>query len=181
MRRRYFVTAFSRHGLPALGKRPFRPTTKHPSMTAHGAERPSPYPLARLIMYHKHPISARTHFLALGDGRVCAFEPLPTLAYVTDDRCRRSSLLVHPACLLAQAERCLGLAKGSLVLNREFQERVDACSNTLPVYLARFAMMDPPFAAAAGHGCRFILLTETQCLAAVELELLRRAYAVIME
>ena len=139
---------------------------------------------ARLIMYHKQDASARTRFLSLGHGGVCAFEPLPTRVEVIGKGQAPPSLpdvVVHPAPLIARAERWLGIARGSLEPETQFRELLEMPGCTLPVYLARFTSTDPPFAEAARVGGRFIALTEARALAAVELELLRRAYAVIMD
>jgi hypothetical protein len=50
----------------------------------------------------------------------------------------------------------------------------------MTIYLARFATFEPPFMEAGWQGCWFISLTEARGLPAVELELLRRAYVLVM-
>jgi hypothetical protein len=136
--------------------------------------------LARLILYHKHPISARTHFLQWQDEGICAFEPLPGSARLLEPgHC--PSVVIHPKPLLVQAERRMRLPRGSVVRESGFQEHVAAANAVLSVYLARFEMLEPPMSAAAGLGGRFIPLTEARRVAVAELELLRRAYQVIME
>lgn len=138
---------------------------------------------ARLIMYHKQSTSARTSFLRLGNGGVCAFEPFPTLAQVLGDgesNIDTPSVINHPAPLIAKVEQQLGMAANSLVAEREFLEQVDIPGKIVTVYLARFTTMDPPHQIVATTGCRFGLLTEFRDLPPVELELLRRAYKVIM-
>ncbi|MCP5420654.1 MAG: hypothetical protein H6970_12340 [Gammaproteobacteria bacterium] len=137
--------------------------------------------LARLILYHKHPISARTHFLQFQDGGICAFESLPKSARILERGCCSTVVVVHPKPLLAQAERWIRLPPGSLVREGGFQEHVAAADEILSIYLARIEMMDPPLTAAAWLGCRFVPLTETRQVVAAERELLRRAYQIIME
>ena len=46
----------------------------------------------------------------------------------------------------------------------------------MPVLLAAFADIDPPFAAAERSNSRFVALTETRQLSEVERNLLRRSY-----
>lgn len=136
--------------------------------------------LARLIMYHKHPISARSLFLCLQDDRICAFQPLPGNGHVLLDKRFPSVLVVHPAWLLIQAERWLGLTPGSLALDSGFREQLIAHGAALTIYLARFESFDPPVNQVELQGCRFITLADAHHLPVAELELLRRAYDVIM-
>ena len=72
---------------------------------------------ARLIIFHKQSSSARTLFLRLGYGGVCAFEPLPRLAVVMDHDHHVSNLkdvVAHPAPLVQKAVQWLNLPSGSL-------------------------------------------------------------------
>ncbi len=130
----------------------------------------------RLILYHKQKTSARTRFLLFADG-VLAFAPLPAASSVREDLC---AVLPHPAAWLQQAEIRLGLAAGALRSEPEFQAEVATPDGNVPVLLAEFTAIDPPFAAAETAGGRFIAITEARGLPAVELELLRRAYEVIL-
>ena len=110
----------------------------------------------RLILYHKSPTSARTQFLLQGEG-VCLPGQLPQLAQVLESD-RRSAMdgnvISHPSPLLRHAAEWLAVPNEILELDPEFHERV---------------------------GGRFIALTEGRGLAPAELDLLRRAYSVIME
>ncbi|MEW5756132.1 MAG: hypothetical protein AB1810_07485 [Pseudomonadota bacterium] len=58
--------------------------------------------------------------------------------------------------------------------------RLDAPGQILPVYLAFFKNIDPPFAEAQAIAARFIPITEARGLPPVELQLLQRAYQYIM-
>ena len=40
----------------------------------------------RLILFHKHPMSARMNFLRFQNGGVCAFKPLPKLAAIIENK-----------------------------------------------------------------------------------------------
>lgn len=133
--------------------------------------------MPRVILYHKQKTSARTLFLTLNET-VCLFDGLPPLATVLDED-YRSPLALHPAAPLAQTEQRLHLPAGSLEAEGDFQVWVDTPNGPLAVLLARFTAIDPPREAVPLG--RFIALTEARSLPPAELELLRRAYAVIME
>jgi hypothetical protein len=133
----------------------------------------------RLILYHKQATSARTRFLRFADT-LLAFTALPTLSAVRDEDAAQSSVVAHPAPVLRQAEQRLGLAQGDLRAAADYYAEVDTPDGTVPVLLAEFTAIDPPFDAAVAIGGRFVAITEARGLPAVELELVRRAYAVIL-
>jgi len=138
----------------------------------------------RVIMYHKSPTSARTRFLLQDEG-VCLPERLPKLAQLIDAHTPRhsttSKIVGHPSPLLRHMAEWLAIPTDQVELDEEFCEKVDVAGGPLTVYLARFASIDPPFDAAERVGGRFIGLTEGRGLPPAELDLLRRAYSVIME
>lgn len=131
---------------------------------------------ARLILFHKQKSSARTRFLRFADT-VVAFAPLPVSATLNADT---SSVRPHPAALLRAAEERLALPDGSLESVGDFSADVDTTDGTVPVLLAGFTSIDPPFAAAEAIGARFVAITEARGLPTIELELLRRAYEVLI-
>jgi hypothetical protein len=133
-------------------------------------------PQPRLILFHKQKTSARTRFLLLASGSVCAFAPIPTLAEVMDEPPTQSKVALHPGALVHDAETRLGLPTGSLKVMGDFHARVDVADGPLSVYLAGFTTEDPPFAAAATQGGRFIDLPEARMLPPTKLQLLRLAY-----
>lgn len=137
---------------------------------------------ARVIVFHKHGSSARTRFLRLPHGGVCGFQALPTLVSVLDahDAPVSSSVVSHPSAVMVAAEQCLGLDAGSLEYEPEFQEQLDAPGGVLNVYLARCTSIDPPFEAAERIGAQFIAITDARGIKDAELQLLQRAYQVIM-
>ena len=138
----------------------------------------------RLIMYHKYPTSARTQFL-MQDEAICLPGHLPKLAQLIDGDVLRPAdsqkVVAHPSPLLRHVTEWLDLPQDSLELDGEFCEKVDVPGGPVTVYLARFDCIDPPFDAAERVGGRFIALTEGRSLPPAELDLLRRAYRVIME
>lgn len=131
----------------------------------------------RLILFHKQKTSARTRFLRFADT-VLAFGPLPASAAVRveDD----GALRLHPAAPVRQAEERLGLPAGSLEPIPDYQFDVETAAGRVPVLLAAFTSIDPPFAAAEAAGGRFAAITEARGLPPVELELLRHAYELII-
>jgi hypothetical protein len=133
-------------------------------------------PEPRVLCFHKQKTSARTRFLCYG-GSVLAGASLPAGAL---PRAATGTVRPHPAAALQAVEERLGLAGGSLRAEPEFDIEVDTAAGPVPVLLAEFTALDPPFAAAAACGARFIALTEARGLPAVELELLRRAYELLI-
>jgi hypothetical protein len=133
----------------------------------------------RLLLFHKQGTSARTRFLRFGES-LLAFDPPPAGALLRAEDAPPGTLLPHPAALLKTAEKKLGLPGGSLQLEPEFSATLDTPQGEVPVLLAGFTTLDPPFVAADTLGGRFVALTELRGLPAVELDLVRRAYTVIL-
>jgi len=131
---------------------------------------------ARLLLFHKQKTSARTRFLRFADT-VLAFAPLPVSAKLAGEA---GAVRPHPAAHLRAAEQWLALPAGSLEAVPDFSVDVDTSDGGVAVLLAGFTGIDPPFAAAEAAGGRFIAITEARGLPAVELELLRRAYEVLI-
>jgi hypothetical protein len=141
----------------------------------------------RLILYHKQSTSARTRFLRFADSML-AFSPLPPKSAVREEGSPQSNIVAHPAPFLRQAEQHLGLAQGALRAEADYYAEVDTGvgtgvdnpGGTVAILLAEFTAIDPPFEAAEAVGGRFVAITEARDLPAVELELVRRAYTVIL-
>ena len=133
----------------------------------------------RLLCFHKQGTSARTRFLRFGDS-LLAFAPLPAGAVLRAEDAAPGKISPLAPALLKVAEEKLGLPGGSLQLDPEFSATLDTPRGELPVLLAGFTTLDPPFAAAESLGARFVALTEVRGLPAAELELVRRAYTAIL-
>lgn len=131
-------------------------------------------PLPRLILLHKQSTSGRVRFLCLPSG-VFAFQPLPALSALHDED-YSPVVQFHPAAVMREAEIHLGLPEGTVMPEAEFHAWVDTPQGDVPVLLAAFSGIDPPFAAAERLGGRFIAMTESRALSEVERNLLRRAY-----
>ena len=136
-------------------------------------------PDLRLILAHKQKTSARVRFLRLPHG-VVAFDPLPALSVVEEEGQGDPAVPYHPATGLRAAERRLGLDSGSLKAETEFHATVQTPGGPVTVQLALLDYVDPPFEVAEAAGGRFIAMTEARGCTPVELELLRRAYTVIL-
>jgi len=136
---------------------------------------------ARLIMYHKQSTSARTRFLKLGHGGVCAFEPLPPMSQVPKrDEFPPDKVAQHPAVLISRAEQVLGLPRSGLEREPGYRVRVVVPGETIEVFLARFTDIDPPFELAELLGADFIDLTQARGMVPAERQLLRLAYELIL-
>lgn len=137
---------------------------------------------ARLILVHKQDTSARTRFLRYANG-IVAPEPFPPLTAVLDenDAPRENGVVMHPAALVKRVTADIGLQADEVVLESDFHASVDTPEGVAPVYLGRITTVDPPFDVAEKAGARFIAITEARDLSPSDLELMRRAYACVME
>ncbi len=137
----------------------------------------------RVIILHKHPVSAKVRFLKQAYGGVCGFEPLPKLAEVMDDAVseKEDNVISHPKVICQETERFLGLEEDSLELEAEYFERVDVPNGVVNVYLVAIKGNDTPDEALAQKNTSLHLITEMRGLPPAEMELLRRAYVAVME
>ena len=133
-------------------------------------------PPPRLIMFHQQATSARTRFLRLPHGGVCAFGALPAMSQVVDEPPDEGNLLQHPGRVVHDAEAWLGMDAGSLEAEGNFKAWVDVPGSPVQVFLARFTTIDPPFDEVGATSGSFIDLTQARGLPVAELGLLRRAY-----
>lgn len=135
----------------------------------------------RLILFHKHPVSARMHFLYFKHGGVCAFKPLPKLATLSEQSALRDSeLVVHPSTVSNWGEQQLALDAGALQAETEFCERVEVPRGEITVYLTGFTGYEIPDASLSRFGAKLVTLMECVGIAPVEMLLLQKAYRVIM-
>jgi hypothetical protein len=131
----------------------------------------------RVILYHKQATSARTRFLKLESETVCAFDPLPALSTVISTR---PCMVYHPAAVLDETEHRLGLPKDTLEIESEYRQTVEVPGENIEILLASIKTIDPPFDVVEKSNAVFIELTQARGLPAVELELLRSAYELIL-
>ena len=137
---------------------------------------------SRVILYYNGAISALTLFLQHPDESVCTPSPLPALSSVLEeDDTPLTIALRAPADMVASISNAMGLPANLLQANMAYRELVDTPGGIITVYLARFNALDPPRQLMAEKGCKFRTLTELRNRPPAEMELLRRAYALVME
>lgn len=135
----------------------------------------------RIILFHKHPVSASMHFLYFQHGGVCAFKPLPKLASIIDPKEKDiANTVLHPAAITKWSEEQLGMESGSLQAETEFCERVEVPKGEITVYLAGFKGYEIPDDQMDQLNAKFISLMECVGIPPVEMLLLQKAYGVIM-
>ena len=136
----------------------------------------------RVILYYNGAISGLTLFVQHPDESVCTPSPLPALSSVLEED-ELSLTIVHtpPANVVSTISHALGLPAHLLQANPAYREQVDTPDGIITVYLAYFNALDPPHKLMAEKGCKLRTLTELRNRPPAELELLRRAYALVME
>jgi hypothetical protein len=132
----------------------------------------------RVILYHKHPTSARTRFLKFGNGSVFAFDPIAGSATLQEQGSTHTA--VHPATVARGVEQRLHLEEGILKADGKFSYSVDAPDGNIQIVLLEISSIDPPFEVAERIGGSFIELLEARGLPQIELNLLRKAYEFLL-
>lgn len=137
---------------------------------------------SRVILYYNGAISALTLFLQHSDESVCTPSPLPALSSVLeDDEVPLNLGNIPPATIVSAISNAMGLPANLLQADTGYREYVDTPNGIITVYLARFNTLDPPRQLMAEKDCKFKTLTELRNRPPAEMELLRRAYAFVME
>lgn len=136
----------------------------------------------RVILFHKHPMSANLHFVYFPYGGVSGFSKLPTLSSIVEenDDTSENYLAMHPALINAWAEQQLDLSAGSLQIEPEFNEVVEIPSGYINVFLAGFTQYPELEKAQSKHDVELLNLLQCIGIAPVEMLLLQKAYRVIM-
>jgi hypothetical protein len=137
---------------------------------------------SRVILYYNGAISALTLFVQHPDESVFFPSPLPVLSSVLDHDVMPQIIdLMAPAKIVSAICKTMDLPDNLLQANTAYREQVDAPGGIITVYLARFIALDPPRQLMAEKDCKFKILTELRSRPPAEMELLRRAYALVME
>ena len=137
---------------------------------------------SRVILYYNGAISALTLFVQHSDESVCTPYPLPVLSSVLeDDEMTLNSAHTAPADIVCAIGKAMGLPANLLKANTGYREQVDTPGGIITVYLAQFNALDPPRQLMAEKGCKFRTLTELRNRPPAEMELLLRAYTLVME
>ena len=128
----------------------------------------------RMLVCHKHPVSARLHFL-IPEGGVVLPQALPRLAVIAADDAE-PPLQSHPASALRHLQQLLGIDRAFELVN-DFRLHLEVPGLLLPVYLAALAgyeLCPPP------PGTRWIELPQSIGMPWLDRELLRRVYEVLL-
>ena len=137
---------------------------------------------SRVILYYNGAISALTLFVQHPDESVCTPSPLPVLSSVLEeDEIPLNIGNIPPASIVSAISNVMDLPADLLQADTGYREYVDTPNGIITVYLARFNTLDPPRQLMAEKGCKFKTLTELRNRPPAEMELLRRAYAFVME
>ena len=135
---------------------------------------------SRVILYYNGAISGLTLFVQHPDESVCTPSPLPALSSVLETDVRNIDN-AGPADSVSAISNTMGLPANLLQANADYREQVDTPDGIITVYLACFNALDPPRQLMSDKGCKFRTLTELRNRPPTEMELLRRAYALVME
>jgi hypothetical protein len=137
---------------------------------------------SRVILYYNGAISALTLFVQHPDESVCTPSPLPALSSVLEeDEIPLNIGNIPPASIVSAISNAMGIPPNLLRANTGYREHVDTPNGIITVYLAQFNAPDPPRQLMAEKDCKFRTLTELRNRPPAEMELLRRAYALVME
>jgi hypothetical protein len=137
---------------------------------------------SRVIFYYNSAISGSTLFAQHASNSVCSPTPLPSLSSVLDeDEVSLSIVHTPPADVTSIISHTMKLPAHLLQANTAFREQVDTPEGIITVYLAHFKALNPPHQLMAEKGGKLKTLTELRNSPPVELELLRRAYVLLME
>ncbi len=135
----------------------------------------------RIILFYRGDISALTLFCQQADGSVC-FPPLPKLSVAVEEEEREPQPVeLFPTQLIKSVNAQLNLDDDLLAPEPGFYEQVETPQGIVVVYLARFQLLDPPHRMMAERDCRLQPLTGLIGRPPAEMELLRRAYTLLME
>jgi hypothetical protein len=136
----------------------------------------------RLLLYYKGDISALMLFTQHSNGSICFPEPLPPLSSLLEpEQIESSKVSVHPSALVNTINQLLQLDNDLLHAELGFNAQIDTPGGIITVYMARFMLLDPPHKLLQSRNCKLRTLPELRGRPPAEMELLRRAYATVME
>lgn len=136
---------------------------------------------SHIILFYRGDISALTLFCQQEDGSVC-FPPLPKLSVAVDEEQRSPQPVdLFPTHLIKAINTQLRLDDDLLIAEPGFYEQVETPQGIAMVYLARFKLLDPPHRLMEARHCKMQPLTGLIGRPPAEMELLRRAYTLLME
>lgn len=137
---------------------------------------------SRIIIFHKHPVSAKVRFLKHAYGGICGFDTLPQLAtFIDSGLAGYSGQAENPNKVCSDAVQKLQLQKGILEVQEDFEKSIEVPGGIICIYLASIKGLDTPDEQLAIQKMSLHLITELRQIPAIELNLLRSAYEAIME
>jgi hypothetical protein len=136
----------------------------------------------RLLLCYKGDISALILFAQQSNGSICFPEELPKLSSALEaEEFEDAKISVHPSVLVKNINELLNLDNDLLHAEPGFSEQIDTPRGIITVHMARFKLLDPPHQLMQSRNCRLRTLPELRGRPPAEMELLRRAYARMME
>lgn len=129
----------------------------------------------RILLCHKHPVSARLRFLIPSEAGVVLPQALPKLAVIAEQD-QEAPVQCHPATALRCLQEALDI-DWPLEPVGEFQLNMEVPGQILPVYLVALSgheLREPP------PGTRWIDLPQSIGMPWLDRELLRRVYEVLI-
>ncbi|MBB3103909.1 hypothetical protein [Azomonas macrocytogenes] len=129
----------------------------------------------RILVCHKHPFSARLHFLVPENTGVVLPEPLPRLAVIAE--CGQDTVIqCHPSAALCSFQEIMGI-KQTLEIVSDFDLLMEVPGHLVSIYLAALSghdLFEPP------EGTCWVELLQCVERPWLDREILRRAYEVLM-
>ncbi|MDO8828094.1 hypothetical protein [Methylophaga sp.] len=136
---------------------------------------------SHIMLYYKGDISALTLFCQFEDGGIC-YPPLPKLSSILDAGDVQPEVMdLDGTKLIKQINELWGLDDELVVPEPGFYQQIETAKGIATVYLARFKILDPPNEIVLQNNAKLLRLTELVGRLPTEMELLRRAYTVLME
>jgi len=131
----------------------------------------------RILLCHKHPVSARLRFLVPEQASMGVLVPeaLPDLAVIAEPG-QDAAVLSHPAAALQSLKQRM-TCDDRFEIFSEFQLRMEVPDGIMPVYMAILSGND---LCPAPEGMRWIDLTQSIGMRWLDREILRRAYEVLV-
>ncbi|MFC3608363.1 hypothetical protein [Stutzerimonas tarimensis] len=129
----------------------------------------------RVLLCHKHPVSARLHFLVPEQGGVLLPRALPRLAVVSESE-QGPVVQSHPAMALRELQGMLGV-NVDLEWVDAFHLHMETPGELVAIYLAAlpgYDLVEPP------PRTRWIQLPQSVGMPWLDREVLRRAYEVLI-
>jgi len=138
----------------------------------------------RVIFFHIQSASARMRFLYFKQrNSVLGFSSLDNLSVLIEKTEESEDLLqleTHNNAILQYIEQKLLFDLSKIELKYEFCYCIDNPNKLVVVALARFQSIDPPFELSEGLDAQFCELPSLRKVHQVELELLQKAYHLII-